>query len=1115
MMRRGRPYAWIACLIAFAAAASVRGAEVLEQGFEAPPASAKPHVWSHWVNGNVTLEGITADLEWMSRIGVGGLQLFDVGFHTPALVDRPLIYMSPPWQEALRHTVGVADRLGLELAVASSPGWSHTGGPWVEPRHAIKKVVWSETRLSGGTPFRGVLARPPAVTGPFQGVRIDDRFDPDAANAVRQLYVDTVLLAYRRPSREQVPVRAITSAGAVDSMSLNDGDLIRGVALPAPQRWIRIEYARPSTVQAITLAATRSGATQWSKRLEASDDGVRFRLVAHIAPTEFVQQTVAFEPVTARYFRLSAAPESTGDPWWSYRVKNAAAGAVIAFPPWAPTTVPDPAYAVTELVLHSNARVHRFEEKAGFALVPDYYAIASPSLPTGAAAAKADVIDLTDRMSPDGRLTWTPPPGEWIVLRMGYSLTGKRNQPATPEATGLEVDKLSREAVRHYAEHYFGLLEKAGGKGLGKSGIAALLQDSIETGAMNWTEHMIEEFTRLRGYDPTPWLPTLTGVVIESAAHSDRFLWDFRRTIAQLLAEHHYGEMAASARSRGMTVYAEALEDRRIHSLGDDMEMRKHADVPMGAMWTFRPQHDPWPSYVADVRGAASVAHAYGRPIVGAESFTTILNPWAFAPADLKPIADLAFVLGVNRPIIHSSVHQPFMDRKPGLSLWIVGQYFNRHETWAEQAKPWIDYLSRTAFLLQQGRFVADVAYFYGEEAPLTGLFADRPIEDVPDGYGFDFVNADIVLNELTVRNGLLVTPSGMRYRLLYLGGSSEWMTLAVLRRIEQLVEAGATMVGNKPFGSPSLADDAREFSRIADRLWSGASTGTHRSGVIAGRDLEGAMRALGVEPDFEYRKSHGDSNVMFLHRTIEHGELYFLTNRRPRAERITASLRVDGYKPQLWRAESGTREALSYRIENGRTIVQLDMRPNDAFFVVFREPTTVRAETARVPNREVVMSVEGPWNVSFEHGRGAPASARFERLASLTVHEDPGIRFFSGTAVYRKELTIRRDWLREGRLWLDLGEVGDLAEVIVNDQRIGVTWLAPHRVDVTKALRAGRNEVEIRVTNLWVNRLIGDALANREPLTFTTVPTYEADAPLRPAGLLGPVSVLLESDST
>lgn len=1114
-MKGRRRFIWIAGLVAFATAGIVRAADVLEQGFDTPPASAKPYVWWHWVNGNVTHEGITADLEWMSRIGVGGLQLFDVGFHTPALVDPPLTYMSPPWQQALRHTIAVADRLRLDLAIASSPGWSHTGGPWVEPRHAIKKLVWSETQLAGGKPFQGVLPRPPTVTGPFQSVAIDDRFDPGAARDAREFYSDTVVLAYRRPKPEDAPVRAITSIGVVDSTALHDGDLTRGISLPAAQRWIQIDYAQPRTVRAITLGATSSGATQWSKRLEASNDGVRFREVALIGPASLVQQTVAFDPVTARFFRLSATFENAGDPWWSYRVKNAAAGAVTAFPPWAPADIDDPTYEITELVLHSSARVHRFEEKAGFALVPDYYAIASPAALPDSAVNKADVIDLTHQMSADGRLTWTPPPGDWVVLRMGYSLTGKRNQPAIPQATGFEVDKLSREAVRQYAEHYLDLIEQAAGNNrLGRSGIRALLQDSIETGAMNWTEHMIEEFRRLRGYDPTPWLPTLTGVVIESAALSDRFLWDFRRTIAQLLAEHHYGEMAASARRRAMTVYAEALEDRRIHSLGDDMEMRKHADVPMGAMWTFHPQHEPWPSYVADVRGAASVGHVYGRPIVAAESFTTILNPWAFAPRDLKPIADLEFVLGVNRPIIHSSVHQPFTDREPGLSLWIVGQYFNRHETWAEQARPWMDYLSRTAFLLQQGRFVADIAYFYGEEAPLTGVFAERPMTDVPEGYGFDFVNADIVLNELTVSNGLLVTRSGMRYRLLYLGGSSQRMTLPVLRRIEQLVEAGATVVGRRPLDSPSLADDVLEFSRIADRLWGEAIPGARVGRVIAGRDLGGALLTLGVEPDFEYRKPHSDSNVMFLHRALDHGELYFITNRKPRAERITATFRVKGFKPQLWRAAGGTREALSYRIENGRTSVELDLRPNDAFFVVFREPTTGRAETARAPNSKVVAKIEGAWEVSFEAGRGAPASARFERLASLAVHENPGIRFFSGTAVYRNQLAVRREWLREGRVWLDLGELGDVAEVVVNGRPIGITWLAPHRVDVTEALRTGRNELEIRVTNLWVNRLIGDARTS-ERLTFTTVRTYEADAPLRPAGLIGPVRVLLESDST
>ena len=337
---------------------------------------------------------------------------------------------------------------------------------------------------------------------------------------------------------------------------------------------------------------------------------------------------------------------------------------------------------------------------------------------------------------------------------------------------------------------------------MGHHGVRALLTDSIEVGAYNWTPDLLAQFKRLRGYDSTPFLPALTGVVVGSAEKSDEFLWDFRRTLAELTAQSHYGQIAKSAHERSLTYYGESLEGTRV-SIGDDMEMRQNADIPMSAMWTFSPAKGPRSNYVIDIRGAASVAHIYGQNLVAAESLTSALVPWGFSPRTLKPIIDLEFALGVNRPVIHTSVHQLLLDKKPGLSLMIFGQYFNRNETWAEQAGPWVTYMSRNAYMLQQGRFTADVAYFYGEEAPLAGLYGEGSSlpHDLPVGYGFDFVNSDVVLHQMAVTNGAIETPSGMHYRVLYLGGSSRKMSLPVLRKLRDLVKAGAVVVGDRPTG--------------------------------------------------------------------------------------------------------------------------------------------------------------------------------------------------------------------------------------------------------------------------------------------------------------------------
>ncbi|WP_395400135.1 glycosyl hydrolase [Arthrobacter sp. UC242_113] len=530
-------------------------------------------------------------------------------------------------------------------------------------------------------------------------------------------------------------------------------------------------------------------------------------------------RSATFPPVTARYFRLVLEQPAAGGVPVAAGIK-----------PLVLTSPVDgnPTVAVSALQLFAGPRVNRAEEKAGYAPVPDFYALETqtPDTPAqetdagkpGAAVGLQDVLDLTGRMGPDGSLDWAPKAGEWTVLRLGYSLTGHVNAPAPADATGLEVDKLDASLVQEYLETYLGFFEDAVGSGL--PGITSLLSDSIESGPQNWTPRMREEFQHRRGYDLIPWLPALTGIIVESAERSDAFLWDYRRTIAELLADNHYGTLARLARERGLGYYAEALEDHR-PQLGDDLEMRSHADVPMGAMWCYTPEEGPRQTYVADVQGAASVSHVYGKAATGAESMSAFGRPFQFTPQVLKPIVDMEFALGVNLLNIHTSPHQPDGVPKPGITLSpYLGQSFTRNDTWAHAAGPWISYLARCSHLLQQGTYAADVAYFYGEEAPVTGVFGDASPE-VPAGYGFDFINLDGLLNHVTVTDdGGLLTTGGVRYRLLYLGGTSHRMTLAAVRRVTELLDAGATVAGWRPEGSPSAGDEARLWAESVDALW-------------------------------------------------------------------------------------------------------------------------------------------------------------------------------------------------------------------------------------------------------------------------------------------------------
>jgi hypothetical protein len=1087
--------------------------ESLQREFLSPPNSARPQVWWQWVNGNITEEGIKLDLQWMHRVGIGGLQnFFDVSFGTPKVVDQQLVFMTPPWNEAFRYAVTVADELGLEFAIAGSPGFSESGGPWVRPDESMKKLVWSETRVIGGTPFTGMLPQPPGTVGPFQNVRVDwsnPMLGGPPTEPVPDLYRDVAVIAYRLPPNDRSigelhPV-VTSSAGPIDANLLWDGDFTKAVSLPFGQQgtpaWIELDFRHLQTVQSMSLALQDRGnvalfidPSQVIAELQSSRDGSEFQTIATAHDTAGIQQTVSFAAVTARYFRLvlptpQVSPKAT----------------VLGFPP-------QKEHRLSKFVLHTTPRADHFEQKAGFFIGGGLDEYPTPRVDPRNAINQSDMLDLSSHLQADGSLNWTPPAGRWMVLRLGYSLLGTTNFPPSPEATGLEVDKLSRAAVQSHMDSFLSRCESIlGSKLIGQRGLHAMVNDSWDRGAQNWTSELPEEFARRRGYDLRRWLPALTGRVIGSAEATEKFLWDFRRTLGELVTENHYGQIAASLHERGMIHYNESHELGRAF-MGDGMDAKRNDDVPMGAMWV----GDVFPQeqYDADLRESASVAHIYGQNLVAAESMTAFGMPssaYAFAPENLKPTVDRELADGVNRVVVHASVHQPLTDGGPGVSFGPLGQWFTRNETWAEQAEPWVTYLTRSAYLLQQGHFVADVIYYYGQDSNITALYAKR-LPPIPDGYAFDFASAH-ALTMLSVRDGALVTASDARYRLLALDPRARLMSLDVLKQIAQLVVAGATVVGDKPQETPSLADSAPDFHALADALWSSGEAGEYRYGkgrIISGRSLVDAMENLNLQPDFSYSKPAADTTVWFVHRHLADGDLYFVNNRQNRPERIEARFRVSGKAPELWHADTGVMEAASYRQEGDYTIVPLELDAHDAVFVVFLRSTQQRERELSKPARRQLAIMAGPWQVQFRSPRAVPKQATFMDLRSWTTSSDPNIKYFSGTASYETSLNVPTSWLANGqRVEIDLGAVKNLAEIVVNGKSAGILWKAPFRIEVTNLLRPGANHLAIQVTNLWPNRLIGDKQSNATPVAFTTFNPYSANSPLLDSGLLGPVAIL------
>lgn len=1099
----------------------VADADALAAGFRQPPADARPRTWWHWLNGNVSEEGIKADLDWMHRMGIGGVHYFDAGplfAPTQPVVEKRVVVGDERWRSAVALAGRIADRDGMEFATAASPGWSITGGPWVTPAQAMKKYVWSESVIEGGRHFDGRLATPPSSTGAFQDV-------PGAGVKRGSFYADALVVAYRQSPEEtsdRAPVSATTPNGSLDLAKLVDGnygaaqDVIGGPDGTSPV--VVIGYARPVTIRGILLGVAGRAASEWANKptIELSDDGRTWRGgVTLSGPGDAVVKSYAFAPLTARFFKVSLGIDPP-PPAYDIMAPRRGSGAV--------------KIALTELRLVAAGTVDRFAEKAGFSEPIRYEEAPTAAVGAGAVIGRGDVVDLTERMKPDGSLDWTPPKGRWRVIRLGYSLTGRENSPAPPEATGLEVDKFSPKHIRAYLDAYLGRFEAALGRDMiGAHGLRNLMADSWEAGTQNWTDDMRAEFRARRGYDLAPWLPVLTGRVVESATASDAFLYDFRRTLQDLLAQH-YEVLRSELHKRGMGLYAEAQGDNW-RAIADGLEVKSRADIPMAEYW-YRPfaAGPGQPSLKMDMKEAASAAHLYGKPLIANESLTVATStPWAYAPADLKPVVDEIFAYGINRFVLHTSVHQPVIGKVPGLAMGPFGQYLNRNETWAEQAKPFFDYVARSSYLLQQGRYVADVAYFYGERRPLVSLAAgrydkerDRFLIEVPQGHGYDFINAETLRMAADAADGHLTTRGGMRYRILYLGPDASAMTLPTMRRLAELVDKGIVLVGKRPTERLGREGSDAEFAALASTIW-GKTAASGRVGagrVYADGDLSAALRTERITPDVE--ASGNDPNLLSLHRRLGSGEdLYYLVNRDD-APIGQISFRTSGLVPERWDAATGTARPLSYRREGGRSVVRVDLAPHDATFVVFRRVAGAPSRIVPAPHRADLLTLAGPWTVAFQPERGAPPRAVLPQLASWSDNADPGVRYFSGTATYTRDLNVAKDWLRAGqRIYLDLGEVREVAQVLVNGQDGGIAWKPPYRVDVTRALRPGRNKVEIRVTNLWPNRLIGDQQPGAAKVTWTpSSPLFrknqwQADGKLLPSGLLGPVRLQTEDNST
>ncbi|MDR1562649.1 MAG: glycosyl hydrolase [Dysgonamonadaceae bacterium] len=1012
----------------------------LEAGFTNPPDSARPGVYWYFMDGNLSVDGITKDLESMKAAGIGYVLFMEVNVGVPR---GDVDYMSEEWQDRFVHAVRECERLGIVMAVGIGPGWNGSGGPWVEGRQSMQHLVYSKTEIEGGKGLQSINLPKPGPKKPFFG---RSAFTPESRERWENYYEDVTVLA--------VPA----GATVIDTIPVSGSSYMDIPEIDERALYYRKPYS--------------------------SSKGV-------------------------------------------------------------PQFIPMSGYMTAQ--------------------------------PGDIAINKSEIKDVTALFNKEtGKLEWDAPRGKWNIMRFGATNNGAATRPAPIPGVGFESDKLDSSAIRFHLDNFTEKLfsraefKRASERG---GGIKLLHFDSWEMGAQNWTPFLREEFTRRRGYDPLPYYPVYAGLLVESREVSERFLWDLRITCQELVIDNHVGFLKRYADKYGMKLSIEPYDLNPTC----DIELGAAGDIPMCEFWSLQPGLSNFNSAFSVIEGS-SAAHIIGQPVCPSESFTCAFDGYRQHPASVKNQGDWAFAGGVNRFMYHTFEHQALPDSlRPGMTMGIYGVHWDRGQTWWYLSDAYHKYVSRCQFLLQQGRTVADVLYLTPEGAPHVFLPPESALESlegdveryrnfrntsmIPDrkGYSFDGCPPGIFMNS-EVKDGNIVFPGGATYRLLALP-YTETMTPALLNKIKYLLENGATVIGLPPHQSPSLEDYPACDDRVralAKEIWGegklpntiekrsfgkgtlyfGSRLATEADNLYPNYAVTSEILSRTTPPDFT---STGE--IRYTHRTTSDAEIYFVSNRLDTIHSAIATFRVSGLQPEIWDPVTGNRRFLpEYSEKDGLTAIPLKFNSHESYFIVFREKVNdVKSsqQAKNFPETEILLTLEDPWVVSFDPKWGGPDKILFESLTDWSQHTDEGIKYYSGTAFYTTTFNLSTASLQNSTCYLDLGKVKNIARVFLNGEETGTVWTSPWHVDITTALKDGKNELTVEVVNLWVNRLIGDErlpfdgpyrdheahqdkwpqwLLNGEPrtsgrYTFITHSDYSRrpDSPLQESGLLGPVTVRVQ----
>lgn len=1056
---------------------SASAASRLEQSFLNPSYDARPWSFWYWMYGAVTEEGVKADLEAMKNVGLGGTYLMPIKTVEGApQYEGKAPQLSPEWWRLVGRSMEIADSLGLKLGMHICDGFALAGGPWISPKESMQKVVFADTVVSGGKLAGLTLPVPEMKEGYYEDIAV-----------------------YAMPVKgSPILAKPVITCGNLDAdVPAGKGVNIdeKGVIRSSVPCWIQYEYPQPVTVRSLEVVLKGNNYQANRLNVKASEDGKVFKEVKQLVPPRHGWQntdennTYSLPETTARYFRFYWTPEGS-EP----------ASEDLDAAKWKPNL------KVNDIILSGEPKINHWEGKSG-----RVWRVAEATSDTEAPAAECvqvdEVIDLTPALK-DGALTASLPDGEWRILRLGHTSTGHTN--ATGGAgKGLECDKFSPQAVAKQFDNWFGRVFHELDPELARRVLKYMHVDSWECGSQNWSDNFASEFKRRRGYDLMPYLPLYAGIPMDNAETSEKVLRDIRTTMAELVVDVFYTVLAEKAKEYDCYFSAECVSPTMV---SDGMMHYSKVDYPMGEFWLNSPTHDKPNDMIDAIHGA----HVYGKNIVQAEGFTELRGTWDETPATLKTLLDRNYALGINRIFYHVNAHNPYLDKKPGVTLDGIGLFFQRDNTWyGDGGKALTDYMRRCQALLQYGSPVIDIAVFTGEEMPRRAVLPDRLVPSLPGifgaervesertrlanvgqplrvkpvgvshsanmadpekwinpmrGYNYDSMNKDALLRLATVKNGRIEMPGGSSYRVLVLPLAHQLMpdtTLSpeVRSKVNEMIKAGV-IVPELPY----VKDDFGAYGLDRDVVLPENVAWTHRR--------------------------NNEDNV----------DLYFISNQEETPREFTASFRVAGRVPELWDPMTGEIDRnLDWKTVDSRTEVKMDLAGAGSAFIVFSQPTEATAGTAPVRNEKQELLNTGKWNVKFSTtGREIVSDTLFDWTSS----EYNDVKYYSGTATYTTTFKAPK-FGKNDRVMLDLEGLHDVATVVVNGKECGIVWTAPYQVDITDAVKKGKNNLSIAVTNTWANALLGADEGNAPFDGIWTNGKYRrAEKTLIPAGLTGPLKL-------